>query len=163
MDLAYTLLGDPETRMSDKEFAEYKHVFVEYVQRGKVREAVMKWYEQSDKKRQDTWSKRELLFRGESFHTDVGNLYATGWRFCRMRSGRSGWVPEHSQVGDEVFVVYGSRVPFLLRSVSEDKRKHEDSMSDGRHYSMVGTCYVQGIMDGEAVAGDHECEIIYLH
>lgn len=46
------------------------------------------------------------------------------------------------QVGDKVFVLIGSDVPFVLRSSDHG----EDC------FFVVGDCYVHGIMDGELLS-----------
>ena len=42
--------------------------------------------------------------------------------------------------GDLVCILYGGKVPFVLRLV-------------GVHYLLVGPAYVQGVMEGEAIDG----------
>jgi hypothetical protein len=51
--------------------------------------------------------------------------------------GHVGLIPAHSMPGDVVCILYGAKVPFVLR-------KH-----DHRCYELVGDAYVFGIMDGE--------------
>ena len=48
--------------------------------------------------------------------------------------------------GDELWVLYGGRVPFVLRP-SQDK-PHE---TVAHYYRLVGDCYLNGFMDGEAI------------
>lgn len=50
-------------------------------------------------------------------------------------------VPEHTNEGDEIWIIYGCRTPFLLRPTE-------------RGYLMVGECFVDGIMDGQALERD---------
>ena len=50
-------------------------------------------------------------------------------------------VPEHTEQGDEVWIIYGCRTPFLLRPTEGG-------------YLMVGECFVDGIMDGQALRRD---------
>lgn len=47
--------------------------------------------------------------------------------------------PRSLQRGDGVFVLRGGRVPFILRKIAENE------------YTIVGECYVHGIMHGEAL------------
>ena len=67
-------------------------------------------------------------------------------------------------VGDEIHVALGSKVPFVLRpvgaeaSMAETQKRTPLSATPRachhgceRVYRMVGTCYVQGIMDGQAM------------
>ena len=49
------------------------------------------------------------------------------------------------RVGDQVFVLHGGVVPFLLRSVGPLN-----------YFQLVGDCYLQGIMYGEAMEGWEE-------
>ena len=53
-----------------------------------------------------------------------------------------------SQVGDEVWVLLGSRVPFILRTCQE---LHQESASIQSDYKLVGSCYLDGYMDGKAI------------
>ncbi|KAK4443440.1 hypothetical protein QBC34DRAFT_311031 [Podospora aff. communis PSN243] len=64
-----------------------------------------------------------------------------GWRFFTTEKGRCGIAPGGAQVGDEVYVLCGGRVPFLLRRVAEGG------------FCLVGGCFVDGIMMGEALRG----------
>jgi len=45
------------------------------------------------------------------------------------------------QVGDEVWLLFGGRIPFVLRP-----------NQDGSTFSMIGDCYLHGFMDGETMA-----------
>ena len=68
-------------------------------------------------------------------------LVKTAWgrRFCMSTSSCMGWIPEAGKEGNVISVLYGSRLPVLLRP-------------KGNAYEVIGTCYIHGIMDGEAVA-----------
>lgn len=68
---------------------------------------------------------------------------AGGRRFCMSESGRMGWIPEAGKKGDVISVLYGCSLPVLLRP-------------KGNAYEVIGTCYIHGIMDGEAVAAARE-------
>lgn len=48
-------------------------------------------------------------------------------------------LPIGVEVEDEIVVLDGGRVPFVIRA-------------QGDNYKLVGACYVHGIMDGEAVS-----------
>ncbi|ETS85344.1 hypothetical protein PFICI_03369 [Pestalotiopsis fici W106-1] len=61
-------------------------------------------------------------------------------RFAGTDMGLIGYVPFRAQKGDLVCILYGADVPFVLRK-----------LADGR-YSLVGECYMNGIMYGEALA-----------
>lgn len=104
----------------------------------------------------------EKLSIGRGFYDYFRSLNAH-WRLCLMQSGRYGWVREQAQVGDEIFIMYGAKVPFLFRPIEVDN----PFARDGRHYTMISTAYVQGVMDGEAIKGmrknGYKETVIYLH
>ncbi|CVK96142.1 uncharacterized protein FPRN_12166 [Fusarium proliferatum] len=60
-------------------------------------------------------------------------------RFARTDMGLAGYVPMRARRGDLVVVLYGSKVPFVVRE-----------KGDGR-YCLVGECYMDGIMHGEGI------------
>jgi hypothetical protein len=75
---------------------------------------------------------------------DGDRFYEAARRACRgrvfMRTSR-GWrglVSMDVEAGDTLVVLFGSRVPFILRR-------------SGDAYRLVGDCYGHGIMDGEAM------------
>jgi hypothetical protein len=55
--------------------------------------------------------------------------------------GGLGLAPESAAVGDKVWILAGSQVPFILRSLGQNR------------YSLVGEAYVHGIMHGEGMEG----------
>jgi hypothetical protein len=58
--------------------------------------------------------------------------------FLRTSQGWRGVGPRTIEPGDTLVVLFGSRVPFILR-------KH------GSFYRLIGDCYIDGLMDGEAI------------
>jgi hypothetical protein len=54
-----------------------------------------------------------------------------------LQNGFLALLPVHAELGDFMYVLPGTSVPFLFRR-------------QGGHYIFVGECYVQGIMYGEA-------------
>ncbi|KAJ3454065.1 hypothetical protein MRS44_018697 [Fusarium solani] len=74
-------------------------------------------------------------------------------RFAVTEDGYIGLVPACSEVGDQVSILGGVTVPFVLR------RKEE------RKYVLVGDSYIQGVMEGEVAeglsAGDWDPLFIY--
>jgi len=56
----------------------------------------------------------------------------------RTRTGYLALAPTLTNPGDRVFLVEGSRAPFILRKVSDESWK------------LVGDCYVYNLMGGEA-------------
>ena len=65
-----------------------------------------------------------------------------------------------TRVGDCVFVAKGSSWPLLLRPLHDSNIEIEQQ--DFPSYRFMGTCYVDGIMDGEAVDADTEWQTIRL-
>jgi hypothetical protein len=67
------------------------------------------------------------------------------------KNGRLGLGATHIAKGDIVTVVKGCNVPIILRKV-------------GTHFTFISTCYIPGIMDGEAVVGrENEIVDIEIH
>jgi hypothetical protein len=54
-----------------------------------------------------------------------------------------------TRIGDQVFLVFGSPVPLVLRSLPSSMNEILGSFV-GQWYNLVGYAYVHGIMDGEA-------------
>jgi hypothetical protein len=65
-----------------------------------------------------------------------------GRKFFKTESGSIGLCPPHTKPGDEIWVLYGCRVPLMFRAQSGE---------EGRHYTFIGDCYLDGIMNGEAM------------
>jgi hypothetical protein len=62
--------------------------------------------------------------------------------FCLTKElGMMGMVPGAAQVGDSIVVVAGSRVPFVMRRVSDG--------GQGTRWILIQECYVHGVMSGE--------------
>ena len=59
--------------------------------------------------------------------------------FCIAKSGRYGWVPYVARSKDVLAVLQGYEVPVVLRSAGNGM------------YQFVGDCYLDGVMDGEAL------------
>ncbi|KAK4122815.1 hypothetical protein N657DRAFT_681786 [Parathielavia appendiculata] len=76
-----------------------------------------------------------------------GNLFldavataCVGRRLFRTASNMRGVGPIDTQPGDKVCVIYGTPVPFIIRRCDEKQG-----------YTLVGECYIDDIMHGEAV------------
>jgi hypothetical protein len=72
------------------------------------------------------------------------DIFTTHRRLCTTIGGRLGQVPATGAEGDEVWVIPGARVPFVVR------------LTPGGRHVLIGECYLGGIMDGEAVRDDTE-------
>jgi hypothetical protein len=65
-------------------------------------------------------------------------------RFCVTSSGFLGQVPLETQKGDEICILLGMKVPFVMRKL--------EGWETGRTaYRLVGECYIHGLMYGEAL------------
>jgi hypothetical protein len=69
------------------------------------------------------------------------NMWSSRRRFCTTRRGRLACVPEGAETGDLICILYGGEVPYVLRP------QHNG------YNVVVGECYVDGIMYGEACSG----------
>ena len=58
--------------------------------------------------------------------------------FFRTREGYIGLGPDYLEIGDIICVLFGGRVPYILRPEKD-------------YFLLVAECYVQGVMGGEAV------------
>lgn len=77
--------------------------------------------------------------------TTIG-FYTRMRRLFRTDKGFLGLGPDSVRAGDQVWILAGARVPFVLRDVSTEHGP--DS------FELVGESYVHGIMQGEAVAAE---------
>ncbi|KAI0168881.1 heterokaryon incompatibility protein-domain-containing protein [Hypoxylon sp. FL1284] len=62
-------------------------------------------------------------------------------RLFMTYSGDLGWGPDSIAPGDEVYILPGGRIPFVIRRQTKSIRCPERQM--------VGGCYLQGVMDGQ--------------
>ena len=64
-----------------------------------------------------------------------------GRRFYSTSKNYIGTGPEAAQTGDQIWILYGGKVPFLLRPVAGEINR----------YQLLGESYVHGVMFGEAM------------
>jgi hypothetical protein len=88
--------------------------------------------------RYDTGILARLRQTASSGKSTAARVACTGRVFFTTSRGLTGVGPRKIQPGDTVVVLFGARVPYVLR------RK-------GNHYRLIGDCYVHGLVDGEAV------------
>ncbi|KAK5657904.1 hypothetical protein OQA88_2453 [Cercophora sp. LCS_1] len=86
-------------------------------------------------------TKDTLLTYGAMIESSLHGM-AEGRRFCRTEAGRLGQVPAATQDGDVFAVISGAEVPYILRPCPERPGV----------YTLVGDCYLHGLMQGEALA-----------
>lgn len=72
-------------------------------------------------------------------------------KFFTTKGGLVGFGPSDMIQGDEVWLIYGDQVPFILRPL-RTRDGHQE-------HGVVGDCYVQGVMQGQAVNGIRETQI----
>lgn len=67
-----------------------------------------------------------------------------GRRMCRTTSGQLGLAPPGAKPGDAVFVFFGGDTLYVLRQQKSEM------------WYFVGECYIDGMMDGQAIQEDNE-------
>ncbi|OAQ59386.1 heterokaryon incompatibility protein [Pochonia chlamydosporia 170] len=80
--------------------------------------------------------------------------------FAITERGYIGMVPPYSKVGDEVFIISGAQVPFLLRR--QGSTEAGTGILNNEKWQLVGESYVQGMMDGEMVSDGQVEEAIEI-
>ncbi|KAJ8118701.1 hypothetical protein OPT61_g373 [Boeremia exigua] len=80
--------------------------------------------------------------------------------FFRTEKGHFGLCFPHTRPGDEVWVLAGGRVPFVLRSADALIERHDEVP---QKFRLIGECYLHNFMDGQACGSDDkELEPILL-
>lgn len=87
---------------------------------------------------------REFTIKYKDFRERIHNTCKNRALFITKR-GYIGLGPWNTEIGDSVCVLYGGATPFLLRKAV-----------DLDTFTLVGECYVYGIMNGEALQTDKE-------
>lgn len=72
-------------------------------------------------------------------------------RFFVSEKGYIGLAPKDAQVGDQICVLAGGKMPFVLREVKEASKKKFKTSSEPE-WNILGDTYVHGLMDGEGLA-----------
>ncbi|KAF7922873.1 uncharacterized protein EAE97_011037 [Botrytis byssoidea] len=85
------------------------------------------------------------------FHTLV--YFATHMRrfFIAKEPRWIGLIPMDAQIDDQLFLLEGGKVPYVLRR-----------MEGKKEYKIIGDCYVHGIMDGEEWNSDKLQDVILI-
>ncbi|KAL8383524.1 hypothetical protein RB595_010635 [Gaeumannomyces hyphopodioides] len=84
-----------------------------------------------------------------AFETDrstgsVLSRAAVGGRLCTTKADRVGMVPDETQIGDSIAVLFACDMPVVVRR------------QKGGHYRLVGCCFIDGLMKGEALGSNEE-------
>jgi hypothetical protein len=77
------------------------------------------------------------LSRGSKFSIAMGKA-TLGRRLFKTERSHLGLGQYHIQEGDQVWVIFNARIPFILRPTGNDNE-----------FTLVGDCYMQGFMHGE--------------
>lgn len=77
-------------------------------------------------------------------------------RFFLTRKGEMGLAPPCTRPGDEVYVLHGGNVPFIVRTIGK-KLREEGSLSTV-YRVLAGDCFLDGIMFGQALESAHRSE-----
>jgi hypothetical protein len=99
----------------------------------------------------------------EAFITEqlIGGITLNTTMFM-TESGYLGLGPAETQVGDEVWCLFGSWMPFVLRPTGKT-REVVAGEREKPLYSVLGICYVHGAMDGEAADDENlPIQTVYL-
>lgn len=89
-----------------------------------------------------------LIKRSQEF-LHGGQMWSLERNVAITQRGYVSRVPHTSIVGDMVAVLYGARVPFVLREI-----EGKDGKGTGR-FRLIGECYVHGLMDGQIMTWDN--------
>ena len=74
-----------------------------------------------------------------------------------------GLAPSISRPGDEICIIFGCPVPFIIRPLEVRKPWMDTGEMEQKHYVLIGECYAYGLMDGEALEDTRvKAESIYL-
>ncbi|KAG7000862.1 hypothetical protein FOFC_13243 [Fusarium oxysporum] len=76
---------------------------------------------------------------------------ASGRRWGVTESGHMGFVPPRTMPDDLICLIYGTQTPYILRRNVCQASNDLDST-----YTLVGECYMHGMMDGEALQSQNK-------
>ncbi|KAI4679610.1 uncharacterized protein J4E84_008131 [Alternaria hordeiaustralica] len=78
--------------------------------------------------------------------------------FFITKRGYLGMGPPTTSPGDQIWVFYNGNVPFVMG------KKNTEKIENGRHeLRLVGDAYVHGIMDGQAISGEHVTQVAHIY
>jgi hypothetical protein len=73
-----------------------------------------------------------------------------------MKDGSMGSAPLQALPGDEVHILIGAKVPFILRRQTAGTGLLNDNNFEFPSYTVIGDGYLHGVMEGEAIEGRNE-------
>jgi hypothetical protein len=83
--------------------------------------------------------RRKAPEKQENISKLIGNIKMAEMQFCLTNSGSMAMVTNKVEIGDRFYILWGSQVPHVSRSIPE----LEDT------FQIVGIDYVHGFMDGQ--------------
>ena len=83
---------------------------------------------------------RHLVTEGRLYMQISENFLPTH-AFVLTHKGNMGWVPRGTEPGDLICIVFGVRMPLVVRAIEHGK------------YILIGAAYIEGIMQGEVFEG----------
>lgn len=86
----------------------------------------------------------------------------SGRTFFKTKSGHMGLCYPHARPGDEVWVLAGGNVPFVLRSLNDAAAAADALEEPVKIRTLIGDCYLDGFMHGEALQKE-EAAIVPIH
>ena len=98
--------------------------------------------ETTDEKEEEDSIRVSIRRVARQFDRDVLRM-ARNRRFCTTKKGYVGWAPPGAQKGDQVCILLGGQVPYVVRPVKGG-------------YKYLGEAYIHGVMNGEASAIGHK-------
>jgi hypothetical protein len=119
------------------------------------------------------WLKPIITRLCEIYHHRVVQA-CRGQRFFISKKGCMGLCPPETRPGDEIVILFGGKSPFILRRTSgmileprvreteEIYLNHRLSIQEGAGHALIGDCYVDGIMHGEALDMDGRDRLFVL-
>lgn len=96
-------------------------------------------------------------FRDDSISRCQSAIYEAvgGRRFGITAAGRLCLLPPFTQVGDAIFVPFGSQAPFVIRESPCNKQ------SPCSEWKIVGDTFVEGVMNGEAIGSEPSVGLVF--
>ena len=70
-------------------------------------------------------------------------------RCCRTKTGRVCLVPEWTCTGDQLWILLGGRLPFILRPGRDERREFHEQSKRVAVFELVGPCCGPDLMDGK--------------
>ena len=92
--------------------------------------------------------------KGKPSNSGQDNFLRWGGNIVTIHKSRffvteGGMGPPTTCPGDQVVVLHGASMPFILRPLGQRPGGNLPANPPSRCYPLVGSCYVNGMMDGE--------------